>query len=67
VFVPVASLPTSLQIVARALPSTYAVEALRAAMGGGAQSSASLDLVALAGFTAVLFGLSVRVLARRVG
>ena len=66
VFVPVASLPLGLQIVARALPLTYAVEVLRAAVEGGWSVSTSLDLIILAGFTAVLFGLAVRVLARRV-
>jgi ABC-2 type transport system permease protein len=66
VFVPVTSLPPGLQIVARALPLTYAVEALRAAIGGDGLASASLDLVVLVGFTTVLFGLAVRVLARQV-
>jgi len=66
VFVPVASLPLGLQIVARALPLTYAVEVLSAAMEGGWSVSTSLYLITLAGFTAVLFGLAVRVLARRV-
>jgi ABC-2 type transport system permease protein len=66
VFVPVTSLPLGLQIVARALPLTYAVEVLRAAMEGGWSVSTSLYLIILAGFTAVLFGLAVRVLARRV-
>lgn len=66
VFVPVASLPLGLQIVARALPLTYAVEVLSAAMEGGWSVSTSLYLITLAGFAAVLFGLAVRVLARRV-
>jgi ABC-2 type transport system permease protein len=66
VFVPVASLPLGLQIVARALPLTYAVEVLRAAVKGGWSVSTSLYLIILAGFTAALFGLAVRVLARRV-
>jgi ABC-2 type transport system permease protein len=66
VFVPVASLPLGLQIVARALPLTYAVEVLHVAMIGGELSLAVLDLAILAGFTVVLFGLAVRVLARRI-
>jgi len=66
VFTPVASLPLGLQIVARALPLTYAVEALHAGMRGGAVSLALLDLAVLAGFAAVFFGLTVWVLARRV-
>jgi ABC-2 type transport system permease protein len=66
VFVPTTLLPTGLRIVAHVLPLTYAVEALRVAMQGGSFASAALDLVALAFFTAVLFGPAVRVLARRM-
>jgi ABC-2 type transport system permease protein len=66
VFVPVPSLPLGLQIVARALPLTYAVEALHAAIGGNGLASACLDLVVLVGFTTVLLGLAVRVLDRRM-
>jgi ABC-2 type transport system permease protein len=65
VFVPVDSLPRGLQIVARALPLTYAVEALRAALSGGPVRQAALDLAVLAAFALVLFALAVRVLARR--
>lgn len=66
VFVPVASLPLTLKIVARALPLTYAVEALQVAMTGGALSLALLDLAVLAAFTVVLFACSSRILARRM-
>jgi len=66
VFVPVASLPSGLQIVARLLPLTYAVEALAAALFGGPASLAASDLLALAGFAAVLFVLAARMLARHV-
>ena len=66
VFVPVASLPLALKIVARALPLTYAVEALQVAMAGGARSLALLDFAALAAFTVVFFVLSSRILARRM-
>jgi ABC-2 type transport system permease protein len=66
VFVPVEELPVSLQVVARALPLTYAVEALRAALAGGPFVHAALDLAVLAAFAAVLFVLAVRVLARRL-
>jgi ABC-type multidrug transport system permease subunit len=52
--------------MACALPLTYAVEVLRAAMEGDWSVSTSLYLIILAGFTAVLFGLAVRALARRV-
>jgi ABC-2 type transport system permease protein len=67
VFVPVASLPLGLQIVARFLPLTYAVEALRAALNGEAFMAGAVDLAVLLAFTVVLFGLAVRVLARRLG
>jgi ABC-2 type transport system permease protein len=66
VFVPVASLPLGLQIVARALPLTYGVEALRVAMAGGEPSLAILDLAALAAFAIVFFGLASWGLARRI-
>jgi ABC-2 type transport system permease protein len=66
VFVPVDSLPRGLQIVARALPLTYAVEALRAALAGGPFGHATLDVAVLAAFAAVLFVLAVRILARRL-
>lgn len=65
VFVPVDSLPVGLQIVARALPLTYAVEALRTALSGGSLRRAALDLAVLAAFAAALFALAVYILARR--
>jgi len=67
VFVPLAAMPGWLQILARFLPLTYSVEALRAALSGSAGSAAWLDLGALAGFSVVLFWLAVRTLARRMG
>jgi len=66
VFVPVASLPPGLQIVARALPLTYAVEALDIAMIGGSFTTAIVDLGVLAVFTAIFFGLAAWALARRL-
>jgi ABC-2 type transport system permease protein len=66
VFVPVASLPPWLRVVARVLPLTYAVEAMRAAVGGGEVSRALLDLVVLGAFALVFFALASRTLARRV-
>lgn len=65
VFMPVDSLPFGLQIVARLLPLTYSVEALRAALSGGSLNHAALDLAVLAAFAVVLFALAVRTLARR--
>jgi len=66
VFVPVDSMPLVLQVVARLLPLTYAVEVLRAALIGGGLADAALDLVVLIAFTVILFVLAVRVLARRL-
>jgi ABC-2 type transport system permease protein len=66
VFVPVASLPPGLQIVARALPLTYSVEALHTALAGGPLLDAALDLLVLVAFAVILFGLAVRVLAQRL-
>ena len=66
VFVPVSSLPDSLGVVARLLPLTYGVEALRFALGGGGSLARSLlDLGVLAAFTTVLFIAATGVLARR--
>jgi ABC-2 type transport system permease protein len=66
VFVPVAALPQGLQILARALPLTYTVEALRAALGIGTAEHAILDLSVLAGFAVILFALAVHILGRRL-
>ncbi len=66
VFIPVDSLPLGLQIVARLLPLTYAVEALRTALAGGKLVAGALDLMALALFAVVLFGLATWTLARRL-
>jgi len=66
VFVPVASLPLGLRIVARALPLTYAVEALEVATGDGRIITAVVDLGILTALTAVFFALSTRVLKRRL-
>ncbi len=63
VFVPVDSLPTALQVIARALPLTYSVEALRVALLGGSLAIAALDLGVLTGFAIVLFVLASRTLA----
>jgi ABC-2 type transport system permease protein len=66
VFVPVASLPLGLQIVARLLPLTYAVEALDVAMTGSPSITAIVDLGMLAAFTAAFFVLATWALARRL-
>jgi ABC-2 type transport system permease protein len=66
VFVPVASFPPGLQVVARLLPLTYAVEALDIALTGGSPLTAILDLGVLVAFTAAFFGLATWTLARRL-
>jgi ABC-2 type transport system permease protein len=66
VFVPLAALPFWLRVVARLLPLTYAVEAMRAAMGGGEGMRAGIDLLVLSTFAIVFFVLASRTLARRV-
>jgi ABC-2 type transport system permease protein len=66
VFVPVDSLPAGLQIVARVLPLTYAVEVIRIALTGFSFNSGLADLAVLAGFTAVLFALAARILGRQL-
>ena len=65
IFTPLSSMPPALRVVARALPLTYAVEALRAALNGRASVSAALDLGVLVAFAVVLFWLAARTLARR--
>jgi len=67
VFVPLETLPVWLQVVARALPLTYAVEALRAGFGQAPPGRAWLDLAVLATFTIVFFVLAARTLAKKVG
>jgi ABC-type multidrug transport system permease subunit len=66
VFVPMDSLPTALQVIARALPLTYSVEALRVALRGGSLAVGMLDLGVLAGFAVILFVLAARFLARQL-
>jgi len=66
VFVPVDSLPTALQIIARALPLTYSVEAVRVALQGGSLLQAVLDLAVLIVFAVVLYASAVRALAWRL-
>jgi ABC-2 type transport system permease protein len=66
VFVPVDSLPTALQVIARALPLTYSVEALRVALQGGNLLQAVLDLAVLIVFAVVLYASAVRALAWRL-
>jgi len=66
VFVPLASMPAWMQILARLLPLTYSVEALRIALLGGSWTTALIDLGALMVFSVVLFLLAVHTLARHI-
>jgi uncharacterized phage infection (PIP) family protein YhgE len=59
-------MPVWFQVIARLLPLTYSVEALRTALSGGAWSTAALDLAALAIFSLGLYLLAVSILARRL-
>jgi ABC-2 type transport system permease protein len=67
VFVPVDSLPLGLKIIARALPLTYSVEALRAALSNSSLAQAAPDLAVLTAFAIALFVLAARMLAWRLG
>jgi len=62
VFVPVASMPLGLQVVARLLPLTYSVEAFRSALDGTPFGKDMVDLAFLAGFACIMFGLTVWVM-----
>jgi ABC-2 type transport system permease protein len=55
VFVPLASMPGWLQILARFLPLTCSVEVLRAALSGGSRATDVLELGTLATFSGVFF------------
>jgi ABC-2 type transport system permease protein len=66
VFVPVDSLPTALQVIARVLPLTWSVEAMRVALQGGSLLQAVLDLAVLTVFTVVLYASAVHALAWRL-
>jgi ABC-2 type transport system permease protein len=66
VFTPLDSLPPALQVVARAVPLTYSVEAFRAALSGGSALDAAVDLIVLMVFAVVLFVLAVRLLERHL-
>ena len=60
--------PFQLQVVARFLPLTYSVEALRSSVAERAVTyTYFLDIVALALFTIVLLALSTKILEKRIG
>ena len=66
VFVPLSALPPSLRVVARALPLTYAVEAIQGALTGAVSWTLGLDLLILTVFAVAFFGLAVMVLTRKL-
>lgn len=66
VFVPLSELPAWLQVVARLLPLTYAVEALDLALNGGPPALALMDLAALALYAAGMYLIATCLLARRL-
>jgi uncharacterized phage infection (PIP) family protein YhgE len=55
-----------LQALARLLPLTYTVEALRIALSGGSWITAMIDLGALLVFSVLLFLLAIHTLARQL-
>jgi ABC-2 type transport system permease protein len=65
VFVPLAAMPPALRLLARCLPLTYAVDALREALAGSTSWVIGADLLALAGFAGGLFALAARTLSAR--
>jgi len=65
VFVPVDQLPFWLQVIARCLPLTYCIEAIRTAMDGGLWKDAWLDLGMLVIFSSILFVSGVWILSKR--
>ena len=67
IYYPAAILPAGLQFVARLIPVTYAVRAMRLALSAGASWSAIMpDILALLVFIVVLFPLTLLVFGRVV-
>jgi ABC-2 type transport system permease protein len=69
IFWPVEQLPPLLQVVARLMPVTYAIEGLRAVMIVGADLTSrvlQIDLAFLAGVAIVLVALATRTIRRQV-
>jgi ABC-2 type transport system permease protein len=66
-FVPLELLPSQLQVVARFLPLTYSVEALRISMNdSGITFAYLLDILALALFSLALLEIATEVLQRKI-
>jgi ABC-type multidrug transport system permease subunit len=61
------ALPSQLQVVARFLPLTYSVEALRSSIAEPAVTyTYILDVAALTLFTVVLLAISTKILEKRI-
>jgi len=67
VFVPVDTMPGWLQVVARCLPLTYVVEAIRAALTGSTWTAALANLGMLLVFSIGLFLAAVALFSKRAG
>jgi len=66
-FTPLELLPPQIEIVARFMPLTYSVEALRTSLGGSANTGTYLlDILVLGLFSIILLVLAARVLQRRL-
>jgi ABC-2 type transport system permease protein len=66
-FVPLELMPSQLQIVARFLPLTYSVEALRISVNNSANMVAYFfDIVALTAFSLAFFVIAAKVLQRKI-
>lgn len=66
VFIPLSSMPLSLQIIGYILPLTYAVDAFRQSLlSGGGLIHRWWDILALGGYCFILFGAAVAVFRRR--
>ena len=66
-FVPLGIMPSQLRLIARFLPLTYSVEALRTSMNDSAITSTySLDILVLASFTVALLVMAAKMLQRRI-
>jgi len=66
VFVPLTDLPQGLRVIAGLLPLTYSVEAMRLGMAGEPAGAAMPDLLILAVWTIMSYGLAWRALRRRL-
>jgi len=62
---PMPTTPTPFQVIEKAMPMTYLIDALRITFTGGLYQRLWIDLGVLAGITVVAVGLTVLVVHRR--